>query len=126
MSLSPAKARKILGTIRLINGTLALAAPERLIKMFGKDPAEEGRAIYALRLFGVRTVFLGLDLLLADDEESIAAAVRWVVPVHASDTLAAAMAGLSGQLPPRAALTGTVISSINTALATVARKSADA
>jgi hypothetical protein len=122
MSHSPAKARKILGTIRLVNGTLALAAPERLIKMFGKDPADEGRAIYALRLFGVRTVFLGLDLLLAKDEESVAAAVRWAVPIHASDTLSAAMAGLSGQLPPKAAVTGTLISSFNTALATVARR----
>jgi hypothetical protein len=41
-------------------------------------------------------------------------------PVHASDTSAAILARLVGQLPRRAAVTGAVVSSLNAALAVAA------
>ena len=114
-------ARTILGVIRLINGSFALLLPRRFTKMFGIDPEENGAAIYLLRLFGVRTVYIGLQLLTADGEE-LDGAVRDAPWIHASDTTAAAIAGLRGQLPRRAAAAGFVASSLNTALAFLARE----
>lgn len=116
-------ALKTLGVIRLANGMLALLAPGRLITSFGADPAENGAAVYALRLFGVRTIVLGVELLVAD-ERSAGDALRYAVPIHASDTASAAIAGLTGAIPRRAAVTGTAISSLNTLLAVVASRGA--
>ncbi len=115
------RARSALGTIRLVNGAVALAVPKRLVKTFGVDPEANGAAVYALRLFGVRTVYLGLQLLLAEGEV-LKDALRHAVPIHASDATAAILAGLAGQLPRRAALTAAVVSSANTALAVVANR----
>ena len=112
------RARTALGIIRLANGGLALLAPGRLIRTFGVGEEAGGPAAYALRLFGVRTIFLGFSILRPGERE---AEVRRAPYIHACDTAAAVLAGLKGQLPPRAAATGAVMSSINTALALVAR-----
>lgn len=114
-------ARTILGVIRLINGSFALLLPRRFTKMFGIDPDENGAAIYVLRLFGVRTVYIGLQLLTADGEE-LDGAVRDAPWIHASDATAAALAALRGQLPRKAALTGLAASTLNTVLAFLARE----
>lgn len=114
------RARTALGIIRLANGGLALLAPGRLTKTFGVDDDVSGPVAYALRLFGVRTIFLGLSILSAGERD---AEVRRAPYIHASDTAAAVLAGLKGQLPPRAAATGALISGFNTALALVARGS---
>jgi len=113
-------ARYALGAIRLTNGAVALLAPKKLVKTFGVDPETNGAAVYALRLFGVRTVYLGLVLLVAEGPV-LEDAVRYALPIHASDATSAVLAGLGGQLPRRAAITGAVISSVNTGLALVAR-----
>ncbi len=113
-------ARYALGAIRLTNGTIALVAPKRLVKTFGADPETNGAAVYALRLFGVRTVCLGLVLLIAEGPV-LEDAVRYALPIHATDTMSAVVAGLTGQLPRRAAVTGAVVSAFNTALAAAAR-----
>lgn len=115
------RAAKALGAIRLVNGTLALFAPARLVKQFGVDPADNGAAVYALRLFGVRTIFLGWQLLTAKGEV-LNDALLYAVPIHASDTTAAVLAGVSGQLPKKAAATGAVVSGLNTVLAVYARR----
>jgi len=114
-------ARRILGIIRLVNGAAALLAPNRLVKMFGLDPDTNGAAVYALRLFGIRTVILGIQLLKSEGE-ALDEAVRYALPIHASDAASAALAGFRGELPHRAAITGTIVSSINTALAALARR----
>jgi hypothetical protein len=119
--LTPRRARYALGVSRLINGSLALAAPARLVKTFGEDPADNGAALYALRLFGVRTVVLGLQLLLADDD-ALPTHLQYAVWIHASDTTSAATALVRHELPARAALTGTVLSSLNTLFAVTARR----
>jgi hypothetical protein len=118
------RARRLLGVIRLVNGTLALLAPRWLLTMFRVDPDSQSVAIYAFRLFGVRTILLGLDLLTAEGDP-LEHAVRRAPIIHATDTAAAVLAGLSGELPKRAAVTATLISAINTKLAYAARRGLD-
>jgi hypothetical protein len=74
-----------------------------------------------LRLFGVRTVLIGAQLLLPD--EGLRAHSLRVAPViHAVDAAAALIAGERGYLPLRAATTAALISTVNTGLAVVAQK----
>jgi hypothetical protein len=120
--ITPQRARYALGAIRLLNGVVALGAPKLLIKTFGEDPDQHGPAIYALRLFGVRTIVLGVQLLFAGGD-TLDDRLRYAVPIHAADTTAAVLSGVSRQLPPRAALTGVALSSVNTVLAVFARQS---
>jgi hypothetical protein len=113
-------ARIALGLIRLANGLAALLAPTWLLKQLGAEPAENRAAPYIFRMFGIRTAFIGVALLLPASEERTHAVDR-AVAIHASDTLSAAIAGLRGYLPPRAAIKAVIISGINTALAVLAR-----
>lgn len=119
MILTRDRARVALGTIRLVNGLAALLAPRRVARMFGVDPDENGAVVYVLRLFGVRTVFLGAELLFSKDQERRNEALRFGIVIHASDTVAAALAGFRGDLPRRASITGTLISASNTAFAVI-------
>lgn len=111
-------ARILLAGIRLLNGAAALFAPKLLARQFGDNPNHA--VVYALRLFGVRTIIVGVELL-APDEELRASALRYAIPIHASDTLSAALAGIQGQLPSRVSIMLTAISGVNTALAIVAQ-----
>lgn len=113
-------ARTALGVIRLVNGVGSLFAPKFMAKRFGVDAEANPSVIYIMRLFGVRTIILGLELLLLKDEAKIRDAVRVGVLIHASDTTAAVIAGVKGQLPVKAAATGAAISAVNTALAVAA------
>jgi len=111
-------ARILLAGIRLFNGAAALFTPKLLARQFGDNPNHA--VVYALRLFGVRTIIVGIELL-APDEELRASALRYDIPIHDSDTLSAALAGIQGQLPSRASMMLTAISGVNTALAIVAQ-----
>ena len=75
---------------------------------------------YAFRLFGVRTILLGAELLLANGPVRDQAR-RTAVLVHAADTTAAAWGAWRRELPPRVAMVTIVISAINTLLAVLAR-----
>lgn len=109
-------ARYLLAVIRLFNGTAALAAPATLGRRLGVDPDANPAAVYVLRLFGVRTVYVGAELLLARGEHLRDA--RLAAPaIHLSDTLSAIAAGASGQLPKKSARTATIISGVNVLLA---------
>ena len=112
-------ARKTLAAIRIANGTLALAAPERLAARLGVVADEQPALLSALRMVGVRTILIGRDLWQGDER-----AVRAAPLVHASDTVAAALAARSGKLPPRAGALITGISALNTLLAVVQRRAA--
>ena len=114
-------ARYALGTIRLVNGTVGLLAPQVLIRQLGGDPASSPAAVYAFRLFGVRTVLLGADLLLGSGEQ-LDRAVRRAPLVHASDTATAALLATSGRLPGRAGRMVTAISAVNTVLSVLAQR----
>jgi hypothetical protein len=80
--------------------------------------------IYVLRLFGVRTVIIGLELLLPD-KELRARSLRSAILVHASDTLSAALAGIQKQLPARVSILLTALSGFNTILAILAQPCKD-
>ena len=114
-------ARITLAGIRLFNGVAALFVPATLARQLGVDPAANPAALYALRLFGVRTVLIGAQLLLRDDEVR-AHSLRVAPAIHALDASAALIAGERGQLPRRAATTAAIISTVNTVLAILALK----
>jgi hypothetical protein len=114
-------ARITLASIRLFNGVAALSVPATLARRLGVDPEANPAALYALRLFGVRTILIGAQLLLRD--EGLRAHSLRVAPViHALDATAALVAGERGQLPRRAATIAALISTVNTGLAIVAQK----
>lgn len=106
-----------LAGIRLFNGAAGLLAPDLLIRRLDPDRRPPSpAAVYAFRLFGIRTILLGLDLLTNRDER-LRADLRDGVLIHGSDTATAATLGLSGRLPPRTAALTTLISAANTVLA---------
>jgi len=106
----------LLGSIRLVNGLAALLAPAMSARRLGVDPEANPAPIYPLRMFGVRTVVLGAELLFGDDATRRRSA-RVGILIHASDTTAAALGGLRRQLPPRVAILLVGVSSLNTTLA---------
>jgi len=110
------RAHLALGAIRVFNGIAALAAPEMSARRLGVDPDANPAPLYPLRMFGVRTVALGAELLIGD-ETTRRRAMQVGVLIHASDTVAAARGGLAGHLPPRAGALLTAVSTLNTALA---------
>lgn len=115
--------RFALGGVRLVMGVAALGAPQVVARRLGAD-GEQG-VLYALRLFGVRTVILGVELLFLRGPR-----LRWAVRVapiiHASDTASAAVAGIRGQISQRAAVLTVLISAVNTVLALLAQESREA
>jgi hypothetical protein len=110
------QARIILATIRLVNGTMALLAPEMMLRRLGAGPDTSKVAIYPLRMFGIRTVVLGVDLLAGGPAQPKG---RVGVVIHATDAASAMTAGLRRQLPVRVALVAAGISLTNTALAAI-------
>jgi hypothetical protein len=109
-----------LGVIRLTNGVVALLLPEVLARRLGDDGEPRAPTRYVLRMFGIRTVFLGLDLLVRDEPHRREALERAPI-IHASDAVAALLGGASRQLPFRAAVAALGISCLNLALALAAR-----
>ena len=107
------KARYALAAIRIVNGLLALVAPALIIKRFGEDPRKDAAAVYGLRLFGVRTVLIGADLI-TQQGQPLEHTINQAVLIHASDTLTAATLGTSGRLRPAMAAGITAISALNT------------
>ena len=112
-------ARRLLGLIRIANGAAALFVPAKLAQRLGVDAEENPAMLYALRMFGVRTILIGRDLFHGDER-----AVRAAPIIHASDTLAAAAVAASGKVPRKTGVMITAISAFNTLLALVARRGA--
>jgi hypothetical protein len=107
----------MLGGIRLFNGAAALMAPGSVARRLGVDPDANPAPVYPLLMFGVRTVVLGAELLLPLKQDDRMRAMRIGILIHASDTLAAGLGGIRGQLPRRTAALLTGVSAVNTALA---------
>lgn len=114
--ITPQQARTALAVVRLTNGTLALLAPTVLLRRLGFDRTAGQAGVYPFRMFGVRTVLLGADLLLLTGDQRRRTG-RVAVIIHAADTVSAAAAGINGDLPRRAAIMTTALSACNTALA---------
>jgi hypothetical protein len=116
----PDYARALLACIRLLNGGAALLIPGFLARQIGVDPDANPGIVYVFRMFGIRTVLIGAELLMQSGDRR-SEAVRRAVLIHASDTLAAFLATLSGQFPKRGR-TIVWISAMNTALAIIANR----
>jgi len=110
---------RALAAIRIVNGTLGLLAPQVLVRRTSTDPTTI-EPYYAFRMFGIRTVVLGLDLLTLTGPAQERARTQAVV-IHATDTASALLGGLRGDVPPRVARATVAISAVNTALAVVAK-----
>jgi hypothetical protein len=115
-------ALRALAAIRLVNGGLGLLAPGVLAARTSSDPRSSA-PYYAFRMFGIRTIVLGADLLLVSGQAQRRVRNQAVL-IHATDTVCAAVGGLRGDLPRSAARTTVAISALNTALALVARRCA--
>lgn len=111
-------ARILLAAIRLFNGAAAVAAPEVFARRLGADPPNR-EIVYALRLFGVRTVLIGNELLSSDGDVR-ARALRIAPLIHAADAAVALLAARGGQLRGKAARAAVAVSATNTALALIA------
>ena len=112
-------AARTLAAIRIVNGTLGLVAPHVLVRRTSTDPTTT-EPYYAFRMFGVRTIVLGLDLLTLTGAAQERARTQAVL-IHATDTAAALLGGLRGDVPAKVARTTVAISGLNTALAVVAK-----
>ena len=96
-------------------------APEWLLGRLGVDTTKDRSGTYPFRMFGIRTILIGLDLLLLTGED-LRRAEKLAVLIHASDTLSAAVTTVRGDLPRRQGLVAIGISAVNTGLAVVAWK----
>jgi hypothetical protein len=112
-------ARVLLASIRLFNGLAALLAPGSLLGRLGVDTEANPAALYMARMFGIRTVVIGYDLLVQTGERR-KAALKQAVVIHASDTVAAWLAYQTGRLPRPMGRVIVAISAFNTALAVYA------
>jgi hypothetical protein len=113
-------ARILLGCIRCVNGAGALFAPRFLLRRLGADPVANPAALYAFRMFGVRTLIIGIQLLFGQGEVQ-REALRTAPIIHATDIAAAVLAGL----PARGTRTAALISIVNTVLALIAQPRSD-
>ena len=110
-------ARYALAAVRLVNGGVGLLAPRLFIGRFDPDRPASPAAIYAFRLFGVRTILIGLDLLRPARAQR---AAQEGILIHASDTLTAASLAVSGAVPQKTGIVTTAISAGNVVLAVLA------
>ena len=108
-------ARFALATVRLVNGTAGLVKPDVLARGLGADPDGNPALLHTLRMFGVRTVVIGLELVRGEP-----AALRTAAPIHAGDTIAAIL--LARRLPRKTGAVIVGISAVNTVLALLARR----
>ena len=113
-------ALRTLAAIRIANGALGLLLPGFLVARTSADPGSTA-PYYAFRMFGIRTIVLGVDLLRVTGEAQ-GRARNEAVLIHASDTVCAAVGAIRGDVPRSAARTTVAISAVNTGLALIARR----
>jgi hypothetical protein len=108
---------KALAAIMLTNGSLALLAPRWLMGTLGVRAETQPAAIYALRMFGIRTVLVAADLCLEPRRRR--RALREGILMHSTDATAALVAAALGELPVRQGLMAAGISAVNLTLCLV-------
>jgi hypothetical protein len=117
----PGAARKLLAAIRIVNGAAGLLVPDKLLGRLGVDTTKDRSGSYPFRMFGIRTILIGLDLILLTGDE-LRRAEKLAVLIHATDTVSAAVTTAHGDLPRKQGLVAIGISAVNTGLAVVAWK----
>ncbi len=114
-------ARLALGLTRLAFGTVGLLAPHLPIRRIEGPGVDSSAPVYAFRMFGIRTILLGRDLLLPHrDDAALSRALRQAPLIHAVDTATATLLALSGRVPRSAGAALVAVSGTNTALALAA------
>ena len=121
MRPGPDAARRALAVVRIFNGTAGLLAPDLLLERLGVETSRDRSGAYPFRMFGIRTIVIGLELLLLRDED-LRRATRVAVLIHATDTVSAAATTVRGDLPRKQALVATGVSAVNTGLAIAAAR----
>ncbi len=81
-------ARVTLAAVRLFNGGASLVAPRMFAQRLGRESDADGAAVHALRMFGIRTVLIALDLMSRDPAVR-RHALRFSVLIQATDTVSA-------------------------------------
>jgi hypothetical protein len=114
-------ARVALAGIRIFNGATGLLAPGVMAARTGVRPDVDAPVLYPWRMFGIRTILIGTDLL-SRNREVRRHALRVAAIVHASDVVAASATLRSSTVPRKTAIAATAISSLNTVLALVASR----
>ncbi|MEZ5372235.1 MAG: hypothetical protein R2704_05785 [Microthrixaceae bacterium] len=112
ISFSPRDARLAIAGIRGCVGIGSLVAPRKLGALFGIDVENNEAAVYPLRLFGARELFMAAPVALGAPEEIVALAVKGGVAVDAADVLAAAAAGKTGALDKRSAVMAGAVAAV--------------
>ena len=115
--------RLALGLIRLVNGLLGLFLPRLLIRRIDPTMPQSPAAIYAFRLFGVRTVLLARDLL-GPTGPAQTSALEQAPLIHASDAATATLLTLTGRVAMKSGIPLIAVSGLNTVLAFAARRAA--
>jgi hypothetical protein len=113
------RARTVLAVVRIVNGGLALVMPAKFACRMTSDRKASTVAYYPYRLFGIRTVLLGLDLF-THNRQPRHRALRQAVIIHGVDTLSAVKAGVDAEVERRFVAATTTISAVNTSLAAIA------
>jgi hypothetical protein len=108
---------KALAAIMLTNGTLALVAPRWVAGQLGVRAEVQPGMLYALRLYGIRTVLVAADLCLEPRRRR--RAMREGILMHSTDAAAALVAVSLGQLPLQAGMMAGAISTVSTLLCLV-------
>lgn len=112
-------ARYVLGVVRLVNGAGTLLVTRQFGKRLGVDVDASPALYYAFRLFGIRTVYSGAELLVGRGDH-LRNAIALAPIFHISDTISAVLALRGGQLPKKSAQTAVAISSFNVLLSLLA------
>ena len=108
--------KQVLAAIRLVNGGLALTVPDVVGGRLGVSTATSPGLGYAFRLFGVRTVLLGIQLWRTPATAGNHV-IHETILIHGADTAAALVVYKMGELPRKGAMLAVGISALNTGLA---------
>jgi hypothetical protein len=111
-------ARISLGLIRLVNGAIALVSPQIITRRFTDSPPPV--AVYALRMFGIRTVLVALDLMRHPGPDR-RHATKVAPLIHASDLTTAILISRAEGVPKSTGRLIVAISALNTVLALLSR-----
>lgn len=112
-------ARYALGVIRTVNGAGTLLATRQFGKRLGVDVDAHPALYYAFRLFGIRTVYSGAELIFGRGQH-LQNAVAIAPIFHVSDTITAVTALRKGHLPKKSAQVAVAISAVNVVLSLLA------